>query len=270
MDENIKKPIAPKPRNIVEKGVPTTGYKIFCATLITAFFVVLILGALKITEMNNLIKAQELSLENKTGNIERLRINLNKAEKMYAHLQNKLDVVRVKEESGQRDLEAYILKKYNTVPKVVAKEVAVQVMRLTKEKGVPFSLIVGLIEVESQFKPWAISKKDARGLMQVMPWWITNKKANLGIKSKGDLHDIETNIKAGIAIFKIHLGEAKNDINKGLYLYVGKDSTYASKVFNAMGHFEIFRSTFGTAFRSEADQNTIKSAKARAKKERKG
>lgn len=181
-------------------------------------------------------------------------------------LTTKLERFKTREDWAQRDLEAYILKKYRVVPAVVAKEIAYQVVKQTKKESVPFPLIVGLIEVESQFMPWAISKKGARGLMQVMPFWVKRGKANLGIKSKYDLHDISTNITAGIKVFKIHLKEANNDINKGLYLYVGKDKTYASKVFNAMGRFVFFRSTLDTALRDEAGRDAVKDATERKRK----
>lgn len=183
---------------------------------------------------------------------------IEKLEAKNKELVAKLEKLKTKDDMAQRDLEAYILKKYRTIPEIVAKEVAYQVVKRTKLAAVPFPIIVGLIEVESRFMPWAISKKGARGLMQVMPAWITNKKANLGIESKYDLHDIGTNVAAGIKVFKIHLKEANNDINRGLYLYVGKDKTYANKVFNAMGRFEIFRSTLDTALRDEENQDTIK------------
>ena len=188
-----------------------------------------------------------------------------------SELENKLHDLKNTEDLSRRDLEAYILKKYRTIPKVVAKEVSEQVVRLTKERGVPFSLIVGLIEIESQFKPWAISKKDARGLMQVMPFWVKKKKEiGMQLKDKYDLHDIETNIKAGIQVFKYHLKEANNDINQGLYLYVGKDRTYANKVFNAMGRFEVFRSTLDTTLRIEEDRESGEDSQASKPKAKKG
>jgi hypothetical protein len=178
-------------------------------------------------------------------------------------LENKLHDLKNKQDLERRDLESYIIKKYRTVPAIVAKEVADKVVKITKEQRVPFSLIVGLIEIESQFKPWAVSKKDARGLMQVMPFWIKKKKEiGMVLTSKYDLHDIETNIKAGIQVFKYHLKEANNDINQGLYLYVGKDRTYADKVFNAMGRFEIFRSTLDTTLRAEEGGQNSKDTQA--------
>ena len=167
-------------------------------------------------------------------------------------LEEKLADIKDMEGLAKRDLEMYILQKYRVIPKVVAHEIAVQTVEITKEEGVPFSVLVGLIEVESQFKPWAVSKKEARGLTQVMPFWVKKKEAlGMEIGSKYDLHDVSIGIRAGIRVLKIHLKEANNDINQGLYLYVGKDSSYANKVFNAMGRFEVFRSTLDTTLRDE-------------------
>ena len=38
--------------------------------------------------------------------------------------------------------------------------------------GLDPQLILGLIEVESRFRRYAISSTGARGLMQVMPFWV--------------------------------------------------------------------------------------------------
>ena len=180
-------------------------------------------------------------------------------------LEQKLIDLKHKEDLARRDLEAYILNKYKTIPKIVAKEVADKIVKIAKERGVPFLVMVGVAEIESQFKPWLISKKDARGIMQVMPFWV-KKKADLGLENmdvtnKYDLHDIETNIIFGVEVFKYHLKEANNDINQALYLYVGKDKTYANSVFNAMGRFEVFRSTLDTTLRAEEDQDDSEGSK---------
>jgi hypothetical protein len=90
------------------------------------------------------------------------------------------------------------------------------------------------------FNPMAISSKNARGLMQVMPEWAP--KFNL--RRVNDLHDIETGIKTGIEVLKIHIfDDAKGSIHKGLYYYVGKSDSYAPKIYEAIGKFVTFRST---------------------------
>ncbi|MGD9157704.1 MAG: lytic transglycosylase domain-containing protein [Desulfobacteraceae bacterium] len=170
-------------------------------------------------------------------------------------LKERLAMVKTREGLARRDLEAYILKKYPTVPKVLAKEIAIQTAQLTKEYSVPFPLIVGIMEVESGFKPWLVSKVGARGLLQVMPEWVKkgkNGKNKLDMDiDKNDLHDVEANLTAGIKVFKIHLKENHNNINKALYYYVGRDKKYAGMVFSAMGKFVTFRSTLDTTLNDE-------------------
>jgi len=273
MDENkplTKKDLAAekRPAPPAPPGMPKTvvhdlnhvGYRVFAVGMVAIFAIILIIGSIKMADMSD--KISELNFQAEQGAIgmnEAVNKIVSLTEQKQA-LEEKLANLKNKEDLAKRDLEAYILKKFKTVPKVVAHEMAVQTVKQTKEAGVPFSLIVGLMEVESHFKPWAISKKGARGPMQVMPFWVKKQK-ELGIKltSKYDLHDIDTGIKAGIAVFKYHLKESNNDINQGLYLYVGKDRTYANKVFNAMGRFEVFRSTLDTTLRAEENKEVSES-----------
>ena len=72
-----------------------------------------------------------------------------------------------------------------------------------------------------------------------MPEWVPK----FGLKRVSDLHDIDTGIESGIKVLKIHIDENKGSISKGLYYYVGKDKTYAGKVYESMGKFVAFRST---------------------------
>ena len=140
-----------------------------------------------------------------------------------------------------RDIELYILKRYRRVPKIVARTLAVSIVDSCKKYDVSPELVVGIAEIESQFNPMARNEKSgAIGTMQVMPEWA--KK--LELKDVYELYDIPTNIESGIRILKIHINEdAKGDLAKGLYFYVGKDSSYAGRVFQASGKFAIFRST---------------------------
>jgi len=268
MDENKKSvrvtpamdmgmPPTPPAKRVIKEDVSVRkiGTVLFCTVLIVAFLGLFTVAGLKYKEMSGVI--EELNLNNQGLAHDRVdaEVALSVSKFKVHELKEKLANLKDKEDLARRDLEAYIISKFRVIPQVVAHEVAAQAVRITKEEGVPFSLIVGLIEVESEFKPWAVSKKDARGLMQVMPFWVKKKKEiGMDLGSKFDLHDIETNIKAGIQVFKYHLKEADNDINQGLYLYVGKDRTYANKVFNAMGRFEIFRSTLDTTLRDEENK----------------
>jgi hypothetical protein len=153
----------------------------------------------------------------------------------------KLENIKTNDDFMLRDIEVYILSRYRRVPKIVAHTLAISIVETCKAEDVSPELVMGIIEIESQFNPMARNEKSgAIGLMQIMPEW--SKK--LGMKSVYDLYDIPVNIDSGIKILKIHINEdAKGNLEKGLYFYVGKDSSYASKVFQAAGKFAIFRST---------------------------
>lgn len=65
-------------------------------------------------------------------------------------------------------------------------------------------IILGLIEVESRFRQYAISNVGAKGLMQVMPFWqryIGNESHNL--------FDVRTNLRYGCTILR-HYGNLEN------------------------------------------------------------
>ena len=60
----------------------------------------------------------------------------------------------------------------------------------TTRAGIDTQLILGLIEVESAFRQYAISNVGAKGLMQVMPFW----QRYIG-KPEHNLFDIRTNLR---------------------------------------------------------------------------
>ena len=137
----------------------------------------------------------------------------------------------------KEDISSYIKDRYSRTSTELALEISKNIMKYSKEYHVPAELLVGMIEVESMFNPMAVSSVDARGLMQVMPEWVP--KFNLHDTS--ELHDIGIGIESGIKVFNIHLEEAKGNVTRALYLYVGKDSEYASQVYSKIGYFVTYR-----------------------------
>jgi len=175
----------------------------------------------------------EATKEELTSQVTELQGELDQLNIRLASIKNSSDLMK-------RDIVYYIDQKYQRVPKVVSNEIAEQVVILAKQNKLSPELILAIIEVESSFNPMAISSKNARGLMQVMPEWAP--KFNL--RRVNDLHDIETGIKIGIEVLKIHIfDDAKGSIHKGLYYYVGKSDSYAPKIYEAIGKFVTFRST---------------------------
>ncbi|OTA18047.1 putative transglycosylase signal peptide protein [Xenorhabdus vietnamensis] len=84
--------------------------------------------------------------------------------------------------------------------------------------GVDESLILAIIQTESSFNPYAVSRSDALGLMQVMQHTagrdIFKMQGKSGQPSRSYLFDPENNIDAGTAYLSIlqntYLGEIKN------------------------------------------------------------
>lgn len=82
--------------------------------------------------------------------------------------------------------------------------------------GLDPQLVLGLIQVESGFKKYAVSKAGARGFMQVMPFWVRL------IGTKGDdLFDMRRNIRYGCTILRHYLDLEKGDLYRALGRYNG-------------------------------------------------
>jgi soluble lytic murein transglycosylase-like protein len=82
--------------------------------------------------------------------------------------------------------------------------------------GLDPQLVLGLIHVESGFKKYAVSTAGARGLMQVMPFW-------LGLLGESDhnLFHLRTNIRYGCVILRHYLDIEKGDLYRALGRYNG-------------------------------------------------
>ena len=82
--------------------------------------------------------------------------------------------------------------------------------------GLDPQLVLGIIFVESGFKKYAVSKAGARGLMQVMPFWV-------GLIGEGEhnLFHLRTNIRYGSVILRHYLDIEKGDLYRALGRYNG-------------------------------------------------
>jgi soluble lytic murein transglycosylase-like protein len=81
-----------------------------------------------------------------------------------------------------------------------------------REHGLPVSLIKAVIKAESNFDPYAVSRKGARGLMQIMP----ETARELGI---GDCFDPEENIFGGTRYLKELLTQFEGSLPLALAAY---------------------------------------------------
>ncbi len=91
----------------------------------------------------------------------------------------------------------------------------------------PPGLVLAVLDVESHFNRWAVSRAGAVGLMQVMPFW----PEQLGMQRR-ELVSIEANIRMGCAILRHYLQSERNDVRRALGRYNGTTLTrdYPDKV----------------------------------------
>lgn len=166
---------------------------------------------------------------------------------IYRIDQNEEPVIReynIKIDKEMDVMTQFIKSHNNRVPLLVADYISNSIITNCKIYDVPSELILGIVEVESFYDPYAIGppvggnkRRRARGLGQILDEKCGKEKI---IKDK--LHNIEYNIICTIKIIKSKLVSTKGDLDKSLYYYVGKDETYAVKVFKTMGEYTYFRS----------------------------
>jgi soluble lytic murein transglycosylase-like protein len=85
-----------------------------------------------------------------------------------------------------------------------------------KRAELPPELVLAVIDVESNFDRFALSHVGARGLMQIMPFWLNE----IG-RPDDNLFYIETNLRFGCTILKYYLDLEKGDLLRALGRYNG-------------------------------------------------
>ena len=102
----------------------------------------------------------------------------------------------------------------------------------SKRAGLDVSLVLGLIQVESNFRKFAVSVVGARGYMQVMPFWTRA----IGDGDAGRLFHMQTNLRFGCVILRHYLDREKGDLFMALGRYNGSrgkpqypDAVFANK-----------------------------------------
>ena len=82
--------------------------------------------------------------------------------------------------------------------------------------GLDPQLVLGLMQVESGFRKYAVSSAGARGYMQVMPFWV-----KLIGRPENSLFDLRTNLRYGCIILRHYLDIEKGDLYRALGRYNG-------------------------------------------------
>lgn len=99
----------------------------------------------------------------------------------------------------------------------VRKEFLQTIWYESKRAGLETSLVLGLVQVESNFRKFAVSSVGARGYMQVMPFWTRV----LGDGDAGKLFHMQTNLRFGCVILRHYLDREKGDLFMALGRYNG-------------------------------------------------
>ena len=86
-----------------------------------------------------------------------------------------------------------------------------------RRAGLSLSLVLGLVQVESAFRKFAISSVGARGYMQVMPFWARS----IGDGDASRLFHMQTNLRFGCVILRHYLDREGGDLFMGLGRYNG-------------------------------------------------
>jgi len=87
----------------------------------------------------------------------------------------------------------------------------------SKRAGLETELVLGLIQVESAFRKYAISGVGARGYMQIMPFWARL----IGDGDPAKLFHMQTNLRFGCVILRHYLDREQRDLFMALGRYNG-------------------------------------------------
>ncbi|GHD22756.1 transglycosylase [Halioglobus japonicus] len=109
-------------------------------------------------------------------------------------------------------------------------EILQQIHAASVQANLPPELVLSVIEVESHFDRFAVSRVGAQGMMQVMPFW----KDEIG-RPDDNLTDNITNFSYGTRILQFYLQREKGHLHKALARYNGSVGrrTYSNKVYRA-------------------------------------
>lgn len=106
----------------------------------------------------------------------------------------------------------------------------------SKRAGLDPGLVLGLIQVESAFRKFAVSRVGARGYMQVMPFW----SRLIGDGDPARLFHMQTNLRFGCVILRHYIDRERGNLFMALGRYNGSRGRpqYPNAVFAAAKNWE--------------------------------
>ena len=121
----------------------------------------------------------------------------------------------------EREARAWLAAMSSRLEKKIPDRVAREEFLLTvhyeaRRAGLDPQLVLGLIQVESAFRKYAVSSAGARGYMQVMPFW-----AKLIGTTEHNLFNLRTNLRYGCAILRYYVDIEGGNLFRALGRYNG-------------------------------------------------
>ena len=146
--------------------------------------------------------------------------------------QLRLAVAQAESFTDRFDAEVWLVQKSGVLDKYIADPkdrltILKEVHLAAKRAELPPEFVLAVIEIESHFDPYALSRVGAQGMMQVMPFW----KKEIG-REEDNLMDIKTNLRYGCTILKYYLNKSRGNWAEALARYNGSygKSWYPEKV----------------------------------------
>jgi soluble lytic murein transglycosylase-like protein len=108
-----------------------------------------------------------------------------------------------------------------------------------RRSGLAPDLVLGLVQVESAFRKYAMSPVGARGYMQVMPFWTRV----IGDGDPNKLFHMQTNLRYGCSILRLYIDMERGDLFLALGRYNGSRGKpeYPNAVLDAWKRWEFSR-----------------------------
>lgn len=179
-------------------------------------------------QLNHNKKNSNLKKDNNINHDDLNKINDNSNNSQITQINQLYDFIK---------LENYIVNKYKNISNTDARNIVKTSYQYAQKRNLEHTLVLAIIEGESNFNKSIKSSANAVGLMQVIPKYHqeTIKKAvneNTTTKSNS-IYDIENNIASGTNIIRQYINKYKN-IPRALQSYRGQHNNmqYAKKILN--------------------------------------
>lgn len=103
--------------------------------------------------------------------------------------------------------------------------------REAKRANLQPELVLAVIDIESRFDRFAVSRAGAQGLMQIMPFWLEE----IG-HPDDNLMESNTNLRMGCTILKYYLDKENGDLRRALARYNGSlgSAIYPDKILETL------------------------------------